>query len=132
MLLDIDLNDCLVELPPYGSFPMWSFDNVESPVRNIEPVACAYPGGLEGPVACIYRATLPDGTTREILIEGDPAHRNFAAAYFLKDGRKTEELTEISKLIISDGDEPVPQSLKDAIRDYEARRDAASARLKLG
>lgn len=132
MLDTIILNDCLAELPPIGILPMWSYRNVDSPVRSVIAVAGVYPGGLEGPVAGIYRAEFMDGVTREIIVEGNPLHRDFDTAFFLREGRKNTRLGHVVKFIIRDPEDAVPDNLKDALRQYEADRHRAAAQLKCG
>ena len=132
-MLDLNiLEDCLFELPPIGRLVHWGFRNVDSPVRSVVAVSGVYPGGLEAPVAGIYRAEFMDGTSREIVVEGDPLHRNFDSAVFLKDGRKSARLSHVVKLIIRDPEDQVSESLKDALRNYETQRHTAAAHLKCG
>lgn len=132
MLDAIDLEDCLVELPRIGGFRMWSSRNVDSPVRDIKPLAWVQPSPLEAPDATIYGVTLADGSTREVIVGGDPRRPNFDDVCFLKEGRTSDIWEHIISLLIPPGEEAVPQSLKDAIRTYEVERSARSARLSNG
>jgi hypothetical protein len=128
------LEDCLFELPPIDRLARWGFRHVDSPVRSVIAVASVLEGRglMDGPVAGIYRAEFMDGVTREIIVEGNPLERDFDTVFFLKEGRKNTQLGHVMKFIIRDPEDQVSESLKDALRHYEAERDRAAAQLKCG
>ncbi len=134
-MLDANIiNDCLAELPPIGGLARWGFRKVDSPVRSVEAVDAVYwgKGLMDSPVATIYRAEFMNGETREIIVEGDPLHRDFDTAFFLKPGRKNNQLAHIAKFIIRSPEDAVPHAVKEALRAYEAGRDLAADQCNCG
>ena len=134
-MLREDLEDCLFELPPSGTFQLRSLSpvgTIEQPVRKVEAVDSVYPNGsgLAAPIAGIYAAHYLDGSTREIFVLGNPTERDFVNVFFLKDGRKTDQLNEIRALIIDPKIEAVPKRMIDLLVRYEADRDRAAAALQ--
>jgi hypothetical protein len=133
MFEDYIINDCLYELPPFGSFPMRSFMKADSPIRLVEAVDSVFDGkSLEGPVAGIYRVVFVSGEEREILTRGDPLHTDFDSSVFLKDGRTSDQLRDIVRLVVPGPEGVVPDGIKDALRKYEADRDIAAAKFNFG
>jgi hypothetical protein len=67
----VTLNDCLVELPPFGSFPLWSLKNVIEPLRPqkvIDIWLSANFSGSEAPVGFV--CSMPNG--RQAYVPTDP------------------------------------------------------------
>lgn len=70
-MLDLDiLDDCLIELPPFGSFPVKGFRKVNEPVRITEPDAWIHEDGdrRREPIGLVY--STPDGRQVFFPIEG--------------------------------------------------------------
>jgi hypothetical protein len=121
-----DLDDCLIEMLPFGSFPMKPFPKVNLTaslmLRAAETVDDIYPcPEPASPIGRIYRVTFFDGSQREVIVFGAPHNHGFGNALFLKEGRMNNQLSHIHKLIIQGADEAVPDYLKDYLKHHEKK-----------
>ncbi|MGE0109044.1 MAG: hypothetical protein AB7S81_04680 [Bdellovibrionales bacterium] len=79
--------------------------NIEQPVRDIVPTATIKAGtrGIQPPEGTVYTVTFLDGTSREIFVESnDKGEHYFDTCRFLNEGRKTNLLSEVWDLIVTD------------------------------
>jgi hypothetical protein len=110
MSFAIDLSRISVDgprqVPRYRKEKKSNVSNIVQPVRDIVPTATIYAGtrGIQPPKGTVYTATFLDGTTREIFVQldADDGKQYFDTAHFLKEGRKTNLLSEIWELKIID------------------------------
>lgn len=139
MLETVISENCLVELLPYGSFPVRGFrkvSDIDQPVREITAIEDIRPNGLplSAPVGGIYSAQYIDGTRREVFVWlDDKDNDDFDSAVFLKPGRTSNQFSEVRELMMNDPKDRVPQSLKESLRRFQEGRDQEiAAKLQLG
>jgi|GEM_PF-4901905 len=97
--------------------------SMEEPVREVKLLTSIYPdnGGLSEADGVVFLVDYGKGKTREVYVWGTGGHHNFDMAVFLKPGRSTDQMDEVIGLMIDDPKDPVPNTLKDLLRDCVKR-----------